>query len=335
MYRLIIDKFKLYIFLQEKVSVFINSSKATSTFDSTAGWVILSPTETKIKKKIEAIGVPLKDWDISIYRGILTGLNEAFIIDSKTKDKLMADSSKNAEIIRPILRGRDIRRYKVDKVQLYLLFIPWHFPLHKDPNIKGASQEAENAFKTEYPEIYEHLSNYKKGLSLRNQAETGIRYEWYALQRCANSYYEDFDKPKIIYPGLMRLAKSNETDFPRFYYDELDQYYFTNDTYFIVGKNLKYLTSLLNSRLSRFLLPYYIYSFDNTGFKIFTDYLDKMPFINISEEEQKPIIELVDLISNAKKCNQDTLSMENQIDNIIFNLYKLSEEEIEYIQGVS
>ena len=74
-------------------------------------WIILSPEENSIKQKIERIGTPLKDWDINIYRGVLTGFNEAFIIDGKKKDELIAKDPKSAEIIKPILRGRDIKRY--------------------------------------------------------------------------------------------------------------------------------------------------------------------------------------------------------------------------------
>ena len=110
-------------------------------------WIILSPEEQKIKKRIEQVGTPLKEWDINIYRGVVTGYNDAFIIDGKTKDELIAKDPKSDEIIKPILRGRDIKRYKAEFADLWLLFIPWHFPLHKDKNISGASSIAEEKFK--------------------------------------------------------------------------------------------------------------------------------------------------------------------------------------------
>ena len=168
-------------------------------FDSSESWVILSEIEQRIKTKIEAVGTPLKDWDINIYRGILTGCNEAFIIDKVKKEEILAncqtneERQKTAEIIRPILRGRDIKRYGYEFADLYLLFIPWHFPLHlAKPEIKGASLEAEKAFENQYPAIYNHLLQFKKELSNRNKAETGIRYEWYALQRWGANYWEVF-----------------------------------------------------------------------------------------------------------------------------------------------
>ncbi|MDE6052125.1 MAG: restriction endonuclease, partial [Paramuribaculum sp.] len=168
-------------------------------------WVILSPIEMSIKRKIEAVGVPLKDWDINIYRGVLTGYNEAFIIPTDNRDEILAncqtpeERQRTEELIRPILRGRDIKRYGYEWAGLYLIWIPWHFPYHLDSSIKGASSKAEEAFKQGYPAVYKHLLQYKPQLSARNRAETGIRYEWYALQRWGANYWDDFSKPKVVY----------------------------------------------------------------------------------------------------------------------------------------
>ncbi|MGV4453159.1 Eco57I restriction-modification methylase domain-containing protein, partial [Ornithobacterium rhinotracheale] len=112
-----------------KLSDYFNQKASICNFSSES-WIILSEIEKSIKEKIEAIGTPLKDWDINIYRGILTGYNEAFIINGERKDELIAQDPKSAEIIRPLLRGRDIKRYSYEFADLYLLFIPWHFPLH-------------------------------------------------------------------------------------------------------------------------------------------------------------------------------------------------------------
>ncbi len=176
-------------------------------FDNSASWVILSPIEQSIKRKIESIGVPLKDWDISINYGIKTGFNEAFIIDGKKKAELIAADPKSAEIIRPILRGRDIKRYSFEHNDLWLIYIPWHFPLHKDANIQGVSNEAEELFKSQYPAIYNHLCSYKEELSNRNKAETGIRYEWYALQRWGANYSDDFSRQKIVWKRVGSILR--------------------------------------------------------------------------------------------------------------------------------
>ena len=178
------------------------SSFNSKIYPSKDAWIILSDIEASILKKMNTVGTPLKDWDISINRGVLTGFNEAFIIDGATKEALIKEDKKSAEIIKPILRGRDIKRYSYEFADMWLIFIPWHFSLHKDDSIQGSSEKAEKAFQKEYSAIYNHLLKYKKQLSNRNKAETGIRYEWYALQRCAATYYEDFEKPKIVWQRI-------------------------------------------------------------------------------------------------------------------------------------
>lgn len=107
-------------------------------FKAENSWIVLSPIEKRIKEKIEKAGKPLKNWDINIYRGILTGYNKAFIIDKETKDRLIAKSSKNAEIIRPILRGRDIKRYRADFADLWIIatFPSMHYNIDNYPDIK-------------------------------------------------------------------------------------------------------------------------------------------------------------------------------------------------------
>jgi len=109
-------------------------------------------------------------------------------------------------LIKPFLVGKDIKRYESPESDQYLIYIPWHFPLHADTNISGASEIAETTFKKNYPAIYNHLLKYKNLLQNRNAAETGIRYEWYALQRFASYYYEEFEKPKIIVPAIVQSA---------------------------------------------------------------------------------------------------------------------------------
>src|SRR5690554_4397447 len=102
------------------MSIYFEQHYNISSFNSSDSWIVLSEIEQQIKAKIEAVGTPLKDWDINIYRGILTGYNEAFIIDGNKKDELIASDPKSAEIIRPILRGRDIKRYGYDFADLWL-----------------------------------------------------------------------------------------------------------------------------------------------------------------------------------------------------------------------
>ena len=211
--------------------------------------MILSPIEQSIKRKIEAVGTPLKDWDINIYRGVLTGYNEAFIISTERRNEILANCQtederrRTDELIRPILRGRDIRRYSYDWANLWLIWVPWHFPLHRDNSIQGASEKAEKAFREQYPAVYNHLLQYKEQLAARNKAETGIRYEWYALQRWGANYWEDFSKPKIVYNDIAQrlsfaLCENGE--------------YLNNTVYFMASHDrsmLHYLLRILNSEL--------------------------------------------------------------------------------------
>ena len=276
-------------------------------FDSSESWVILSEIEQRIKAKIEAVGTPLKDWDIQINYGIKTGFNEAFIINGEKRKELIAQDPKSAEIIRPILRGRDIKRYGYEFADLYLLFIPWHFPLHlAKPEIKGASLEAEKAFENQYPAIYNHLLQYKKELSNRNKAETGIRYEWYALQRWGANYWEDFSKQKIMYSEIVRE--------PQFYLDNKGEFFAEATSFIMTGSNLEYLYHLLHSKtITYFFKTFYAGGgLGGDGYRYKKVFLEKLPV-------PKDIID----INNG-----------NNIEKVVSQLYKLTEEEINYINSL-
>ena len=237
------------------LSDFVQREQVTCRFDSADGWVVLTPIEQSIKRKIEAVGKPLKDWDINIYRGVLTGCNEAFIINTDKRDEILSNCQSEEErtrteaLIRPILRGRDIKRYGYDWAGLWLIFIPWHFPYQFDTSIQGASKRAEYAFIEQYPAVYLHLLQYKNQLLKRNKAETGIRYEWYALQRWGAKYREDFSKPKIVWN---RIASEKV-------FAVVDKGIFIQDSmHFFTGNNLEYLNIVLNSKLYAMLLGLYI-----------------------------------------------------------------------------
>jgi len=281
-------------------------------FISSESWTILSPIEQSIKKKIEAVGTPLKDWDISINYGIKTGCNEAFIINGEMRAELIQQDPHSAEIIRPILRGRDIKKYGYEFADLYLLYIPWHFPLHNDESIKGASSIAEDCFLTQYPTIYKHLFKYKDMLSARNKDETGIRYEWYALQRWGANYWEDFYKQKIMY---------NEIGYEPKYFLDKEGYFFPDKTTFIMtGKYILYLYALLNSKLLSYIFKtYYAGSLGEKGHQYSKIYIEKLPIILPSPE-------------NICIFN-DLLSQNNYIaiENLVIGLYHLTDEETIFI----
>ena len=191
--------------------------------------MILSPVEQSIKRKIESIGTPLKDWNIKIYRGILTGYNEAFIIDRKKKDELISADPKSAEIIRPILRGRDIKRYGFDFADLWLI------NTHNGIKEKGIPPVDIN----QYPAVKAHLDKYWDKISVRNdKGDTP-----YNLRNCV--YTDDFSKQKIVWKRIGSIL--------RFCYDESGMFCL-DSTCFATGDKLKFLTLLLNSPLGRYLL---------------------------------------------------------------------------------
>jgi len=214
-------------------------SLSTSAFEG-ENWTLTKDDETAIMRKMESIGIPLGSYvNGGIKRGVLTGLNEAFIIDRTTRDRLISEDSSNSKILKPIIVGDDIRSYNINFKDKYLIYIPWHFPLQDDKSIVGASKEAEEEFKKQYPSIFNHISKFKDQLSKRNTAETGIRYEWYALQRFASDYFSEFEKPKIVYPDIAKES--------RMAYDS-DGLYLTNTAYLIPTKDI-YLLCVLNSKL--------------------------------------------------------------------------------------
>ena len=231
------------------MSDFVRQHQTTCNFKGNESWVILSPIEQSIKNKIESVGTPLKDWDINIYRGVLTGCNEAFIISTEKRNEILNNCAteeerrRTEELIRPILRGRDIKRYGYNWANLWLIYIPWHFPYQFDESIQGASEKAERAFQEQYPAVYEHLLQYKEPLSNRNKAETGIRYEWYAMQRWGAKYWDDFYKPKIFYADITQKLNFVLCE---------EVMFCNNTTYFMVANGniaLPALQKYLNSKL--------------------------------------------------------------------------------------
>ncbi len=300
-------------------------------------WTLAGERILKLKEKIESIGKPLKEWDVKIYFGIKTGFNKAFIIDTKTKERLCEEDPKSAEILKPILRGRDIGRYYYKWAGLWVIFIPWHFPLNKDNSIQGASQKAEYKFKGQYPAIYNHLLQYKEQLSNRNKTETGIRYEWYALQRCAATYYPEFEKEKIVWQEIVRE--------PSFAFDNKN-FYCEATTFLMTGKSLRYLIAILNSKPATFFFKQFYAGggLGENGYRYKKAFLEQLPIPKISESDQKPFIELVDKILSItqkedydpegdSKDNRSVKELERQIDQMVYKLYGLTDEEIKIVEG--
>jgi adenine-specific DNA-methyltransferase len=247
-------------------------------------WTISSTVEQNIKTKIESSGKPLKHWDININYGIKTGYNEAFVISRAKKEELIAEDPKSEEIIKPLLRGRDIKLYHAEFADLWLLYIPWHFPLQNNKNVKGNSKEAEVEFEKQYPAVFNHLLIYKDKLLARNKAETGIRYEWFALQRWAADYYQEFEKEKIIFQEMVQYSS--------FIYDENENYFCLDTGRIITGKNLKFLIAILNSKLFFFAVKNFYGGggLGETGVRMKHSFFENFVLKELSLDEQRPFI---------------------------------------------
>ena len=288
-------------------------------FAGSDSWVILSEIEQSIKRKIEAVGTPLKDWDIQINYGIKTGYNDAFIISTEKRNEILANCAtdeerqRTAELIRPILRGRDIKRYGYEWANLWLIYIPWHFPYQFDDSIQGASESAELAFKEQYPAVYSHMLRYKEPLSKRNKAETGIRYEWYAMQRWGAKYWEDFSKPKIMYPNM--------TKYMPFYYD-IKGFYQNDKSFMITGRHVAFLTAFLNSSLFKFCFIDNFPELLGGTRELRKIFFDKIRVMKISDDINDKFISIVDDIQV-----EYTKEKAIEIDSMLFDLYDLSEDE--------
>ena len=307
----------------------MRQNSAECAFSSNESWVILSPIEQSIKKKIESVGVPLKNWDISINYGIKTGFNDAFIINGSKRNEILANCKTDEErkrteaIIRPILRGRDIKRYSYTWNDLWLIYIPWHFPLQFDETIQGASEKAETEFKKQYPAVYSHLLQYKKELSARNKAETGIRYEWYAMQRWGANYWEDFDKPKIVWAELSRTGNSFAFDNAKMFVG--------NTGYILTVPNdnpeiLKYLLGFLNSRIILYYLDLICTRLDDNGWRWLRQFVENIP---IPEQSLNNSSKLIKTVGNIDEYNQQDFS--NKINEIVAEIFRLTDAEISYI----
>ena len=280
-------------------------------------WAILSSAELNLKRKIEEVGKPLKDWDINIYRGIITGCNEAFIIDEAKREQLIEQDPKSAKIIKPLLRGRDIKRYHAHQSGFYILATGYDLDIRK-----------------KYPAIYNHLEVMgeriesgkikTRGKGLFDRDDQGVN--WWNLRACA--YYSQFDEEKIVYPETTHSAN--------FFYDS-GEFFLDKTCFMITGSDLKILVGLLSSTLMTFVYKRYCSGtvLGAKGYQYNKHALEKLPVAKILASQQQSFITLVDQILDAKHTNPnaDTSGLENEIDKLVYELYNLTEDEIAIVEG--
>ena len=258
--------------------------------------MILSDIEQRIKAKIEAIGTPLKDWDISINYGIKTGFNDAFIIDGKKRAELIAQDPKSEEIIRPILRGRDIRRYGYEFADLYLI------NTHNGVKEKGIKRIDID----DYPAVKTHLDSFYQQLEKRqDKGDTP-----YNLRNCA--YIEDFSKQKIIWKII-----GNELAFCI----ENGNFMINNACYLLTGNHLEYIVAFLNSKpIKWFSLQTNMNKTGVGDMQVGAQNISLFPIPIPKAQYEQEIINLLK-ISDYQK-----------VEKLINEIYQLSEEEIIFIE---
>ncbi len=290
---------------------------------STESFIFANATLLDLRDKIESVCTPLKDWDIQINYGIKTGCNEAFIIPTEKRDailnacKTQEERERTERLIKPILRGKDIKRYSYEWAEEWLINIHNGYT----SNLKSKIPPIDIA---KYPATKAHLDAHWNTIATRcDQGDTP-----YHLRNCA--YLEDFEKEKIVYPCIM--AKE-----PCFVYEEKG-FYAPAPANIVTGNKIeiKYLTALLNSKSIYFAMRKFYMGGGIEG-ELKTNNLEKIPIPKITPKNQelaRKIIALVDKIlkSKEKDPKANTQGLEKEIDALVYQLYHLTDEEIETIE---
>ncbi|WQS50168.1 class I SAM-dependent DNA methyltransferase [Helicobacter pylori] len=292
---------------------------------STESFIFADSTLLDLRDKMESVGAPLKDQDIQIYRGILTGANEAFIITTEKREEILnacktqEERKRTETLIKPILRGKDIKRYSYEWASLWV--INTHNGYTSNLKFKIPPIDIEK-----YPALKSHLDSHWDTIATRSdQGDTP-----YHLRNCA--YLEDFEKEKIVYP---------ETSQGAYFIYENSGIFLEKTAFMIVSDayNLKLLTALLNSKL----ITFYFKNFcggcilGKSGYQYNKHALEKIPIPKITPQNQKLAHKITDgakaiLEAKEKDPKANTQKLEKEIDALVYQLYNLTDEEIKIIE---
>lgn len=276
-----------------------------SSFRTDDTWSILSEIELSIKRKVEDAGVPLKDWDVEMYRGVLTGYNDAFIITSEKREEILshcandAERERTAEIIRPILRGRDIRRYGYEWADLWLI--------NTHNGVKGS---LERIHIEDYPAIKQHLDYYWD--KIESRADKGDTP--YNLRNCA--YVDEFSKPKIVWGNLNTRGS----------YAMTPENMFINAPACMIVPGSQYLLAMLNSKVS----DYYIRNLGvvrNGGFFEYKPmFVEQIP-VPLPREE---VVTSIEEVFNSDASDEQK---DKRLEEIVESMFDFTEPEIAYLRN--
>jgi len=314
-------------------------------------WNIVVESEDSLKSKIEKIGKPISNFGIEINRGILTGYNEAFIIDNKKKDELIDADPKNAEIIKPLLRGIDIKKYYAQNTDLWLINTYNGYMDKIENEVDDIIKNSENDFiytndlgvkknakhieksrakqfrinriivEQDYPMIYEFLKTFDNQLIERT--DKGVH--WSNLRNCA--YDDQFAQEKIMWQAITKKFD--------FHYDTQGLYSDVT-TFIMTGENLKYILAILNSKFFTYCMDN-IYLLGDT-FRSKNLILQNFPIPLISEENKATVNKIEVLVNNIiaikeKSKAADISEQTGKIDKLVYKLYELTNEEIAIIES--
>ncbi|KAA6505629.1 class I SAM-dependent DNA methyltransferase [Helicobacter pylori] len=302
---------------------------------STESFIFANTTLLDLRDKIESVGTPLKDWGIQINYGIKTGCNEAFIIPTEKRDAIlkncddlqkdergMSERERTKELIKPILRGKDIKRYSYEWAHLWVINTHNGYTSAFKSKIPPIDIE-------KYPTLKAHLDSHYDAITTRSdQGDTP-----YHLRNCA--YLEDFEKEKIVYGEIVQE--------PRFYLDngecELGVFYAEATSFILTGEHLRYLLGMLHSKLITFAFKTFYAGggLGESGYRYKKAFIERLPIPQITKSNKPTadkIIALVDKIlqSKAKDPKANTQKLEKEIDALVYQLYNLTDEEIKIIE---
>lgn len=295
-------------------------------------WVILSKSDYEIKNQIAEKGTPLKDWALQFYRGFLTGFNDAFFIDAEKKEELIQKDNKSKEFIKPLIRGREIKKYAYNFNDKYVIFTRRDFPID------------------DYPSIREHLSNFRSKLEpkptewddKKNGKWPGRKpgsYSWYDFQDNI-AYHPIFEKEKLIWLAI--------SDKPAFALDR-NKTYVTAPAYIMTSYCNKYLMTLLNSKTMEWYLDKVSSSTGvgtNQWSKIF---VEQLPIPELDEKEREPferiaeyLIFLNDPLNDQvfeKHSNEDVSQIVEELANMmVYELYfgeEMKAKDLDVLQFIT
>ena len=304
-----------------ELSDYIKHNLGKKSFKESKSWIILNKIENNIKDKIDIRGTKIKDLDIQINYGVKTGFNKAFIIDEKTKEELILKDSNSSELIQPIIRGRDIKKYTYHFAKKYMICT---FP-------------SKNVDISKYPAINNHLLSFDKrrleqsgkknidGIKGYNsRKKTGNK--WFETQDQIN-YWDDFNKRKIVYP---------ETTQGAFFSLDENGIVLDKTCFMLISSYPEYLLATLSSKLFEFAYKklYSSIELGENGYQYNKHALVKLPIINPDIIKNKDYDYLVSLIIEISNGNSNTNTIQKKINDIIYMLYNISTEEIDYINNI-